>query len=176
MKYFIKRNDNYATAAEVFGETKLKDSLPNILTSDSVTLKDLQDASCSTLKELYEKIIQNLRASTDYARYVTSNFTITKILTLNIQLKVDNRTDLAIDEYDMDVDDVVDILLLYVGYVQLSSVLNMDRWTFEYENATSIRDAEASITSKIASYIKSHIAEDIVLRFDDMTIEISETY
>lgn len=176
MKYFIKRNDNYATATEVFGETKLRDSLPNVLTSDLVTLKDLQDASCSTLEELYEKIIQNLRASTDYARYVTSNFTITKILTVDLRLRVDSRTDLTIDEYDMDIDDVVDILLLYVGYVQLSSVLNMDRWTFEYENATSIRDAEVSITSKIASYIKAHIAEDIVLRFNDITVEISETY
>ena len=176
MKYFIKRNANYATVSEVFGETKLKDSLPNILTSDSVTIKDLQDASCSTLEELYEQIIQNLRASTDYAEYVTSNFTITKILTLNILMKVNNRDDLTVDEYDMDVDDVVDILMLYVGLARLSSVMNIDTSEFIYEDATSIREAQYSITSQIASYIKSHIAEDIVLRFDDMTIEISETY
>ena len=139
MKYIVKQNNNYATATEVFGENKLRDTLPNVLTSDLVTIKDLQDASCSTLEELYEKIIQNLRASTNYARYVTSNFTITKILTVNIRLRIDSRTDLTIDEYDMDVDDVVDILMLYVGFVKLSSVMNIDTSEFIYEDATSIR-------------------------------------
>ena len=176
MKYIINRNDNYATVAEVFGETKLRSSLPNILNSESVTLKDLQDAKCSTLEELYNKIIQNFKASRDYARYATSNFTITKSLTLNILLKVNNRDDITIEKYDMDVDDVVDILMLYVGFVKLSSAMDIDNREFVYEDATSIREAQDFITSKIASYIKSHIAGDIVLRFDDMTIEISETY